>query len=233
MTETIPSWVSSAETAISRACDVAGTREQTEKLHDLQESLNRLLEELPKLVEAAAVGHTTWWHGLTARPELWSDLRSLHETTGSLDSRTIRRFERDATDFLRDARERLRDGWAEHVREVAGETVEFASAVQVLSDTNPGLRNLTDQLNSVLRRLAAASKTLPGERDVQALHDATALFRQIERQLPPRVRDFVIAASGHGGASLEQLDEVREWLADQDLLGSVRVKFGTDKGRMP
>lgn len=234
MTDVLPAWITAADAAVGQACDVAGTRQRIATLGSLQEALDRLLVDLPALAVAAALGNGSWWNGVTASPSLWADLRKLQQTTDAPNENTVQRFERELRELLnRQVRVRIQERWAAHVREVIGDMPEFAKAMRVLGGAGTRLGALAARLDSEVRRFEAAGRRLPTEADVQALLAAAALFSQIEKELPAGVRGFVIAATRPEGASLELLDGARDWLAEQRLLGSVRVRFGTGREQAP
>ncbi|WDZ84710.1 hypothetical protein [Micromonospora cathayae] len=228
MTEVLPTWITTAEAAVGKASDVAGTRKRVETLGKLQEALDRLLAELPGLAEAAELGKGYWWTGVTVPTSIDVDLRKLQHTANDPSERTVQRFERDLKEFLdRQIRVGIVALWSAHVKEVIGEMPEFARAIKMLGGADTGLKAQVAQLDNVVRPLETALRRPPKKADVQALKHATVLFEQIEKQLPARVRTFVIAATRPGGASVDLLDGVRDWLTEHNLLGSVRVRFGT------
>jgi hypothetical protein len=234
MTDVLPAWITVAEAAVKQASDVAGTRDRIAVLGKLQEVLDRLLGDLPALAEAAALGNGSWWIGVTAPPSLWADLRKLQQTADTPNENTVQRFERELRDLLnQQVRVRLLERWAAHVREVIGEMPEAAKALKELGGAGTRIGNLATDLDREVRRFQSVGKRLPTEADVHALRVATETFDQIERELPAGVRDFVIAATRPEGASLDLFDGARDWLAEQTLLGSVRVRFGTGAERAP
>jgi hypothetical protein len=234
MTDVLPAWITTADAAVNQACDVAGTRDRIAVLGKLQEALDRLLADLPALAEAADLGNGSWWTGVTAPPSLWADLRKLRQTTDAPNENTVQRFERDLRELLnRQVRLRILELWAAHVRDAIGEMPEVAKAMKEIGGAGTRLGTLAARLDGEVRQFQAAGRRLPTEAAVQALRAASALFSEIEQELPPGVRDFVIAATRPEGANLDLFDGARDWLAEQRLLGSVRVRFGTGREQAP
>lgn len=222
MAEGSTTWIDETRTAVDRAGNVEQARSEFENLGEVDERLDNALHDLAQLEQAAAMGQRSWWAGIDAPSDLWTELRSAQTNLARRQLQSVLR----QLDFYRSrAREEARKAWRDHVASQAGDARELRELVRVLSGA-PRLADVTPNLDQALGRLDRLQKDLPDADAVETLRKVVELLDTLEQRLPSAVKAFVSTAA-HRGASLELLNaEVWGWLVDNGAVHNFRVVTG-------
>ncbi len=222
MADRSTTWIEDARKAVDQASNVVQAQAEFDVLVDADEQFDDILRELTQLEQAATLGHGSWWAGIDAPPDLWTELRSARTI---LARRQLASVVRKLTQFRRQVRETVQTSWKNYLASQTGDASELRDLMQVLSGAE-GLTEVAHSLDEALSRLARSQMRLPDAQAMKAVSEVVELLDALERRLPTVVKAFVSAAA-HGGASLELLDvEVWDWLVDSGALHNFRVVPG-------
>lgn len=212
--------------------DIGRINERTEAVQEAAERLER----------AATAAGELRPRGHRIKPEVQSTLRSLREDLdragAELSSDPVAGADDDlqkliqrVSDESRRVSSSLSEAWRRHLDETAIVNVD-EDFLALLERAGLDVSQLRLQVESALSRLSIIeARRLPHRGDVTSLQEAVAGLNDaidtLGSMVPPAVREFIIQASGEGGASLDLLtDEVRRFLDETDLASRYRIRQG-------
>ena len=222
MAEGSTTWISATRGLVDQASNVVKAQSDIDALTEDDEVLEKILQELAQLAQAAVVGKGAWWTGIDASPNLWEDLRASQTELGHRQLASVARHFRS---FTPRAREAVLSAWTDYVATEAGDATELRALMQTLASAE-SFTDVARSLDDTLGRLSRLQKELPNAQALQTLGEAVSLLDDLHRRLPEVVKIFLSAASGRG-AALDLFDaEVRDWLIDNGALHNFRVVTG-------
>lgn len=225
MTETVDnvSWIEETAKAVALARNAGEAQKQAGLLAESEAELGRLLSKFKILRDSAAVVSGLNWEGRKPSPDL---SRDLDEATRTLDSRPLKRVERDLERFGRDVAESLKERWRGHAARHLGDVGDLLVLSVTLSGVE-GIGEVSQELSATLGRLERSRDSLPTSESAALLSKAERLLRQLESSLKPDVVRRFLSAVARGGAPVQSLTtDVMKWLADHHSLNRFKIVAG-------
>jgi hypothetical protein len=217
------SWVAQTEDALHLARNANEAERQFTDLQEAKDSLGKLLIELKRLAEGAAVARSFGWPGSGGSPELFAQLRRAAET---LDQRPINHSVRALADFKSVVKEGLIDQWRAFAAERMGNVAELRTLAQTLRSVD-GVAELSTRLEAVLGQLALAQDSVPSAASLGLLQEAEAVLRDLEASFQPELVRKFLTAVARGGAPLKMLgSDVDSWLNSHHAALSFKIVAG-------
>lgn len=150
MAEGNTTWISATRELIGQASNVVKTQSEIDILAEADENLNRTLQDLAQLAQAALSGKGVWWTGFDAPADLWKDLGASQSELGR---RQLASVERHLGSFKARAHDAVLAAWKDYVTTEAGDAAELRALVQTLADA-ASFTDVAQSLDDTLGRLA-------------------------------------------------------------------------------
>lgn len=229
MIDGVPAWLVEARHAVDRAGDEKQFQDRLDHLTAVEDELQRHLDRLAGLIEAAEAGSGTWWSRPDIPARVFTELNAVRK---SIDPRQWSRARNTLDDVLEQVEVEIRTAWKEYVTNLAGNAGDLRNLVRVLGAT-PALSEDAARLDDTLAELNTARGKLPDAQSVHKVRAAADLLDRLADKLPPSVKTFLTAAARGTGAPLELLTaEVRSWLAANAAVDEFRIVVaGRGKGQ--
>jgi len=225
VTDTIDnvSWIEQTAKAVSLARNAGDAKQQADLLAESEAELGRLLSRFKDLRRSAEVVGGLSWEGRRPTQDL---LRDLDEASRTLDSRPLKRVERELDRFGREVAESIKACWKEHAARQLGDVRDLL----VLSETLSGVQGLgaaSRELAATLGHLNRSQDSLPNSEAAELLSKAVRLLQQLESSLKPDVVRRFLSAVARGGAPVKSLTvDVTTWLENHHSLNRFRIVAG-------